>query len=234
MRWPFIVKRPNGYASIGMDAKSKVKNLDELQAKVEQLAKEYPDDAKNPGAANALVEEFIEGREFTVLVAEPLGRRLAKPGRKTLPRAWHPIECRFPNGEEFKHYDLKWVTFEGIQWLPVDDDVLAQRLIEATRKLFAALHGTGYARCDLRMDREGHIYMLEINPNPGIFYPEAEFGSADFILVNDGGFPAFLDHVFQLALARQAALQKQIAMRKAMSLRGSLARRRRMQVVKQA
>ena len=50
---------------------------------------------------------------------------------------------------------------------------------------FKELGGNGYARCDYRMDANGDIYMLEINPNCGIFYPPHEPGSADFSLLND-------------------------------------------------
>ena len=56
-----------------------------------------------------LVEEFIEGREFTVLVAE-------NPKDKNEPFAFTPVECIFSPGETFKHYDLKWVDFEDISW----------------------------------------------------------------------------------------------------------------------
>ena len=40
------------------------------------------------------------------------------------------------------------------------------------------------------MDATGTIYMLEINPNCGIFYPPTDPGSADFSLMNDAVKPA--------------------------------------------
>ena len=52
-------------------------------------------------------------------------------------------------------------------------------------RVFKELGGNGYARCDYRMDADGVIYILEINPNCGIFYPPHEPGSADFSLLND-------------------------------------------------
>ena len=56
-----IVKHQNGYGSIGMTKQCKVTSKEELSDQCEIMIKEF-------GAA--LVEEFIEGREFTVLVAE--------------------------------------------------------------------------------------------------------------------------------------------------------------------
>src|SRR3712207_8850992 len=48
---------------------------------------------------------------------------------------------------------------------PVDDAALAERLTEASARTFAALGGSGYGRCDLRVDDAGRVYLLEINPN---------------------------------------------------------------------
>ena len=40
-------------------------------------------------------------------------------------------------------------------------------------------------RCDLRVDKTGTPYMLEINANCGIYYPPADYGSADICLSLD-------------------------------------------------
>jgi hypothetical protein len=47
------------------------------------------------------------------------------------------------------------------------------------------LTGTGYARTDVRMDKDGNLYMLEINPNCSVFYKDEDGGTADIILMND-------------------------------------------------
>ncbi|GIL80087.1 hypothetical protein Vretifemale_9282 [Volvox reticuliferus] len=61
LRFPLIVKHPSGYSSVGMTKQSKVYNAEELRQQVDLLVKQF---------GGALVEEFIEGREFTVLVVE--------------------------------------------------------------------------------------------------------------------------------------------------------------------
>jgi D-alanine-D-alanine ligase len=74
-------------------------------------------------------------------------------------------------------------------------------LREISALTFAALDGTGYGRCDIRMDAAGELYVLEINPNCGIFYPPPDFGSADFILAADpAGHRGFLLHQLECAL----------------------------------
>jgi D-alanine-D-alanine ligase len=46
--------------------------------------------------------------------------------------------------------------------------------------------------------------MLEINPNCGVFYPEGQYGSADFILANDpSGQRGFLKHLLACAIRRR-------------------------------
>jgi len=114
------------------------------------------------------------------------------------------VEFLFPDGELFKHFDLKWVDYESMQTRPVEDEGLALRLREASLLTFEVLSGTGYGRCDLRMDSTGEIFLLEINPNCGIFYPPDAFGSADIILSSEpGGHRGFLEHLLFCARRRQ-------------------------------
>jgi D-alanine-D-alanine ligase len=74
-----------------------------------------------------------------------------------------------------------------------------------TLRVFQAFGASGYARCDFRLGKDGEIYMLEINPNCGIFYPPFDPGSADFALMNDPiGHQGFMDLIIRGALRRQA------------------------------
>jgi D-alanine-D-alanine ligase len=169
LNFPMLVKPPHGYASIGIRRNSRVENIDQLR---EQLKVEIDEFGR------ALVEEFIEGREFTCLIAE-------NPDDSNKPLTFTPVEFIFPKGESFKHYDMKWVEYEKMSVAVVNDPKIQNTLREQTMRVFTELGGNGYARCDYRMDANGTIYMLEINPNCGIFYPPYEPGSADFSLLND-------------------------------------------------
>ena len=54
------------------------------------------------------------------------------------------------------------------------------------------------------MNAAGDIYLLEINPNCGVFYPEGQYGSADFILAGDpAGHRGFLEHLLACAIRRR-------------------------------
>ncbi len=188
LHFPLIVKHPNSYNSIGMSTASKVETPAELEAQIERMTDRF-------GAA--LVEEFVEGREFTVLVA-------GQGDPRTTPKAYPPVECVFPPGETFKHYDLKWRDYALLQWRPVEDGALAQHLMRISAELFQGLGGTGYARCDIRLAGTGIAYMLEINPNCSVFYPEDAPGGADAVLHSiPGGHEDFIETILADALARQ-------------------------------
>jgi D-alanine-D-alanine ligase len=116
------------------------------------------------------------------------------------------VEFIFPSGESFKHYDMKWVDYEKMSVAPVNDKRIEKVLREQTARLFKAMDGNGYARCDYRMSADGTIHMLEINPNCGIFYAPHEPGSADFSLLNDPVYDhrKFLKLIVRSAQKRQA------------------------------
>jgi len=189
LKFPMLIKPPHGYASIGITRASRVENAEQLK---EQVAKEITEFGR------ALVEEFIDGREFTCLIAE-------NPDDPEHPITFKPVEFIFPEGESFKHYDMKWVEYEKMSVAAVTDARIEKTLREHTTRVFKILGGNGYARCDYRMDPSGTIYMLEINPNCGIFYPPAEPGSADFSLMNDGAY----NHVKFMKLIIRAAQKRQ-------------------------
>lgn len=187
LRFPMIVKHPSSYSSLGITRASRVTDADALRALARSMLQRY---------RGALVEEFIDGGEATVLVAE-------NPDELARPVAYVPVQYRFPEGESFKHYDLKWSEYHGLVAEPVGDPVLAAALQRMSADFFVGLDGAGYARCDLRLDVEGRPYMLEINPNPGVFYELDDPGSADLILAHSpGGHPAFVRQVIDAALAR--------------------------------
>jgi D-alanine-D-alanine ligase-like ATP-grasp enzyme len=187
LTFPLIAKHPNSYGSVDLRKSSRVTNSSDLAVEAKHFIDTY-------GAS--LIEEFIEGREFTVLIAE-------NPEDAENPVAYRPVEFLFPAGETFKHFDLKWVDYKGMSSKLCDEEALCEKLKAAGRKMFVGLKGSSFGRCDIRVDANGEPYVLEINPNCGIFYPEAEPGSADYVLLNDErGHRGFLEIIIGAALKR--------------------------------
>ncbi|MCG8466831.1 MAG: hypothetical protein MJB57_01280, partial [Gemmatimonadetes bacterium] len=187
LTFPLFVKHPSSYASIGLTKDSKVDTPADLALQAGIMITQY---------GSALVEEFIDGTEYTVLVAE----NAADP---TSPIAYQSVGYRFPKGESFKHSDLKWIEYERMETFAVADPGLDRLLKKVSSRFFQALNGASYGRCDIRLDREGRPFMLEINANCGMFYSEEDAGSADFCLFNDPrGHEGFTRAIVDAAIAR--------------------------------
>lgn len=190
LRFPMFVKHPSSYSSVDLTRRSRVTTPAGLRAQVRKMVRKY-------GAA--LIEEFVEGTECTVLVAE-------EPGAPRKPKTYVPLEYRFPEGESFKHSKMKWVEYAKMGTRKVEDPKLAARLRDVSARFFVALKGASFGRCDIRVDREGTPYMLEINANCGVYYPPADAGSADLILASDPeGHVGFTRRLVDAALRRRRA-----------------------------
>ncbi len=187
LRFPLFVKHHSSYASIDLSRRSKVCSPAGLRIQARKMMSRH-------GAA--LVEEYIDGIECTVLVAE-------HPRKPDRPIVYTPIQYRFPDGEHFKHENLKWVDYDGMQAFPVEDRTLDARLRDECGRLFTALGAASFARFDLRVDRDGTPFMLELNANCGIYFPPADYGGADLCLAHDpDGHVGFTRTLVEAAFAR--------------------------------
>ncbi|HEY5729387.1 MAG TPA: hypothetical protein VIS72_05010 [Anaerolineales bacterium] len=183
--FPLMVKHPNSYGSTGMTRNSQVDDMGKLKQQVRRICKNF---------GSARVEEFVDGREFTVFVVD-------NPDDLNDPFVYPPAELSFPAGESFLHSNVKWK--EWVYLKRVTDNELALRLKEMSVKLFKALNGTGYARSDIRMNGQDELVMIEINPNNGILYKPEDLGPADVMMEYDsGGHAGFLDRIIRSALIR--------------------------------
>jgi len=188
LQYPLMVKHPQSFGSTGMFRESKVQTREQLHEQFKRITAEF---------GSARVEEFIEGREYNVFVVD-------NPDDLTRPFAYPPAELIFPPKEEFWHTDIKWDYSLPFDFREVKDLALAGRLQKDACKLYTALGGTGYGRCDVRVKENGESYFLEINANPGILYRPEDFGPADYMILFDtDGYFGFFDRIFRSAIVRQ-------------------------------
>ncbi len=188
LRYPIMVKHPKSYGSTGMFRESRVDMPGQLPKQIQRVCSEF-------GAAR--MEEFIVGREFNVLVVDD-------PDDFNNPIAYPPAELVFPPGEEFWHTDVKWNYDVPFDFKQVTDPALVSRLHEISRRMYLAMGGVGYGRCDIRMNEKGELFILEINPNGGIMFKPEEYGPADYMILYDkDGYRGFFDLVFRSAIVRQ-------------------------------
>lgn len=198
LNFPLFVKPAKAGDSLGIDDTSRLDDLASLQQKVSQLLNDYP---------QLLVEEFIAGREFTVLVAAD-----ANDEKKC--RVFQPIEFIFPEGRTFKTYALKTSELHPESNIPVTDPSIKQQLTEAAQRIFRSFGSVGYARMDFRMNDAGKLFFLEVNFTCSVFYTDGYEGSADYIIKADGiGQAGFLNHIIEEGIARHKRKQKKYVMK---------------------
>jgi D-alanine-D-alanine ligase len=154
MKFPLIVKPNAEGSSKGIGSTSVVDTEEDLRASVKSLIERY----RQP----ALVEEYIAGREFTVGL---LGDKR--------PRVLPPMEIKFKKKDNLRpvyDYGVKqeWeehVYYECPAKLTESEQKAMEKIARAT---FWALDCRDVARVDMRMDEDGRIYVLEVNPLPGL------------------------------------------------------------------
>lgn len=197
LKFPLFVKPAKAGDSLGVDDKSLVNDTDELRQKVATIIDEY---------GPLLAEEYISGREFTVMLA-------ANEDGKTV-TVFKPVEYIFPEGNQFKTYALKTSELHPNANIACNDPELELKLKEAATQIFRSFGGVGYARLDFRVDDKKEIYFLEINFTCSVFYKDGYEGSADYILKHDGfGQAAFLKHIIKEGIARHRRRQKKYHMK---------------------
>ena len=197
LNFPMFIKPAKAGDSLGIDEHSLVNNVRQLESKMKAILKEYDD---------VLVEEYIAGREFTVLVAANTD------GRSCV--SFKPIEYIFPVGREYKTYALKTSELHPNCNVPVSDSKIEKQLRAAAEQIFMAFGGVGYARMDFRMNKKKEIHFLEINFTCSAFYENGYEGSADYILNNDrAGKSGFLKQIIVEGIARHKSKQKKYALK---------------------
>lgn len=188
--YPLIVKCLSKEGSFGISQSSIVDSHEKLVERVRFVHERLEDDA--------LVEEFIEGREFYVGV---LGNRRVQ----VLP-IWELVfenlaPGSVPIATEAAKHNPDYQERRGINQQPAEDlpAPLVEHIIRTTKKIYRILELDGYARIDYRLKPDGTLVFLEANPNPEIAESQ-EFASA----AQHAGlsYPELLNRVVSLGIAR--------------------------------
>lgn len=191
--YPLFLKPNEGGDSFGIDADNLVHDPQALMEKGRALLERFED---------ILIETFVAGREFSVLVA-------ADPAHPKTPRVFRPVEFVFPEGERFKTYALKNTEFHPELNVALADGPLLDQLQQAARHIFLGFGGKGYCRLDFRLDAADEPHVLDANFTCSVFYPEGYHGTADYILARDGfGAANFLKLIVADGMARHRAKLK--------------------------
>jgi len=159
LRFPLFVKSTVEDASLGIAQASVVEDAARLKERIAFVHEQIKSDA--------LVEEYIEGRELYVGVM----------GNERLTRlpVWEMVFGSLPDSlaaiaTRKVKWDKRYQAKYGITTRAADDlppAVLAS-LDRLARRIYRALGLSGYARMDFRVNPQGQVYVLEANANPNL------------------------------------------------------------------
>ena len=158
LNYPLIVKPSHEGTSKGIFNDSYVENFNDLIKISEIRLKQYDQ--------NLIIEEFIDGREFTVTII----------GNSDPYEILPPVEISFENipkqARAFCSYEVKTI------WDDPDSTVCPAnitrkqelKLRDAALRAYKAINCRDFGRVDLRLDNNDNPFVLEINPLPGMSY----------------------------------------------------------------
>jgi D-alanine-D-alanine ligase len=192
LKFPLFVKSATEDASLGISQASIVYDAARLRERVEFIHEQTNSDA--------LVEEYIEGREIYIGV---MGN-----ARLTTFPVWELNFGTLPDvmsiATRHVKWDRKYQLRHGIGTGPARDlpPGLPQRLATLARRIYRALSLSGYARIDLRLQPDGSVYVLEANANPNLAQSEDFATSA---LSAGVGYDVVLQRIMQFGENYDAA-----------------------------
>lgn len=153
LKFPLIVKPRSEGSSKGLTENSRVENIEELKKQSEYIINTY----KQP----ALVEEFISGQEFTVVI-------IGNENPEVMPIVQIKIDGELKLNDKF--YTFARITSNRLEYIcPARiSSELSRKISDIAVRTYKAVECRDFGRVDFRVDNEGNPYVLEINPLPSL------------------------------------------------------------------
>lgn len=192
LKYPLFVKPLNGRGSSGIDDTNIVYNYEQLLPVIKRITEDMNQDA--------LIEEYIEGREFTVGV-------IGYDEIEVLPI----LEIELSNGKtnsfEHKMKDLEIITCPA----KIDSNTM-EVINKMVIDVYKILNIKDFGRVDLILDKNNVPYFLEINTFAGLNLPQeidksAHIGYMGYMALQAGyDRKNFLNEIVKSAIRRYSHL----------------------------
>lgn len=169
LEYPLIVKSLTKEASQGISQASVVSTDDKLAERVQFI--------HDTVGTDAIVERFIDGREFYVGV-------IGNDRLQVFP-VWElhldQMDADWRIATERVKWNAAYQERHGIRTDEARDlpAAVLERIQHLCKRVYRTLCLSGYARIDLRIDGRGNVYVIEANPNPQLGYGEDFAESAE-------------------------------------------------------
>jgi len=185
LHFPLFVKPLSCGGGKGVDQYSVTRSMKQLNSKISSLQKEYN--------VNILIENYLEGREFSVAV-------IRNQDSDTLIAM--PLELIAPkdiNGDRMLGSIVKSSNEE--QAIAINDPTLKDSISKFALDIFEALGARDYGRIDIRLDDSGIPNFLEANLMPSLIQGYGSFPKA--YLLNQGvDYKEMINNIALLGLSR--------------------------------
>ena len=164
LRYPLFIKPVQEGSSKGITNNSYISNSEELAVRTKEMLRRY----KQP----VLVEEFLQGKEFTVGVMgneDPVVLPIVEVNFDYLPDYLNKVDS----------YEVKWL-YDSPEFLKEHPDVepvicparisksLENEIKVVVLAAYRALDIKDWCRVDIRLDSQGHPNIIEVNAIAGL------------------------------------------------------------------
>lgn len=161
IKYPLFLKPLDAANGNGIDALSFVNNFGEFERKVSSLYKKF--------GLPVLVEEYIDGQEFTVAIIETLEGKLLVSALEIIP----PI---LENGVRILGEKTKKENSETLR--KPSDSFLLESVKSLAVDAFVSLGVRDFGRIDIKTNKQGESFFIEANLVPGMtegssYFPKA-------------------------------------------------------------
>lgn len=185
LNFPLFVKPVSGGGGQGVDEYSIVRTPEQLRSKIASLRANHN--------ASVLVEDYLEGREFSVAIIkdQTSDELTAMPIELIAP---HDVNGEAMLSKRVKSLDLdKAIAVNN----PQEHDLISSFAID----VFKALGARDYGRIDIRLDAKGTPHFLEANLIPSLINDYGSFPRA-YKLNHGVKYDEMINNITLLGLAR--------------------------------
>ncbi len=189
LNYPLVVKPVYTDGSEGISNASLVKDINELRDRVRIV--------HNRWNQPAIVEEYINGRELYVAV-------IGNKKLSVLPPREMFFKDQSSDGPVLATYKVKWDPDYQKKWkinigFAKLEPELFKKIARACKKAYKLMRIRDFGRIDIRLKPNGHICILEVNPNPDIAYGDEVAEAAEKLGIS---YDQLIERIIRLALKR--------------------------------
>lgn len=184
LSFPLFLKPSDAANGNGIDDLSLVQSFSEFESKILSLFSEF--------GVPVLVEEFLDGREFSVAVINSESGELIVSAVEVIP-------AQSENGLRILGEKAKKEDSEKIEY--IEDHILCGEITKLAVEVYIKLGIWDYGRIDIKADKNGRFFFMEANLVPGMTFGRSYFPKACEV-ANNLTYDEVIKHIVEKGISR--------------------------------